>query len=190
MTAQIISFSASPKAKGAAKKAAKPKARKAPKSRSVLQLKIELKHIKPLIWRRALVSSDIRLSKLHEVIQIAMGWTDSHLHEFEIHGLRFGPPSEENYGWRGMDALPENKHHLDTVLSQPDCPPAPYLMAGKNNCPPEDCGDPYGYMEFLQAMRDSTHPQHESTIEWFDGIYLDFDPDEINAILTVQCKSK
>lgn len=47
------------------------------------QLKITLKYLDPEIWRRVVVPYDIKLPRLHDVIQIAMGWTDSHLHAFE-----------------------------------------------------------------------------------------------------------
>ena len=61
----------------------------------LVQLKIELAGIKPAIWRRVVVPQKITLAKLHQVIQAAMGWTDSHLHEFEIAGCRFGTPDPE-----------------------------------------------------------------------------------------------
>ncbi len=57
---------------------------------ALLQLKVELVGIKPLIWRRVVVPETITLGKLHTVIQAAMGWTDSHLHEFEIAGVHYG----------------------------------------------------------------------------------------------------
>jgi len=40
----------------------------------------------PPIWRRLLVSSDITLAGLHDLLQLAMGWTDSHMHEFRFRG--------------------------------------------------------------------------------------------------------
>ncbi len=49
-------------------------------------LRIELKEIKPVIWRRFIVPSDITLERLHDIIQIVMGFNDSHLHEFKIDG--------------------------------------------------------------------------------------------------------
>lgn len=48
------------------------------------QLKITLKWSKPPIWRRVVVRGDMTLDRLHDIIQIAMGWTDSHLHQFVI----------------------------------------------------------------------------------------------------------
>jgi len=47
-------------------------------------LKIRLLDIEPEIWRRFVVPASITLDRLHDVIQIVMGWTDSHLHEFKI----------------------------------------------------------------------------------------------------------
>lgn len=63
---------------------------------SVHQLKITLEHVKPVVWREVLVPSDLRLDRLHQVIQIVMGWQDCHLHQFS-NGVRgmgemiFGP---------------------------------------------------------------------------------------------------
>ncbi|WP_264165922.1 plasmid pRiA4b ORF-3 family protein [Burkholderia sp. AU30280] len=55
-------------------------------------MKIALSRIKPSIWRRVVVPETITLAKLHRVIQAPLGWTDSHLHEFEIAGERYGIP--------------------------------------------------------------------------------------------------
>src|SRR3954447_8756212 len=46
--------------------------------------------ISPMIGRRLLVRSDSTLATLHDTIQIAFGWTDSHLHRFRIHGRNHG----------------------------------------------------------------------------------------------------
>ena len=47
-------------------------------------LKIKLMNIEPEIWRRFVVPAAITLDRLHDVIQIVMGWEDYHLHEFVI----------------------------------------------------------------------------------------------------------
>jgi hypothetical protein len=57
---------------------------------SIFQLKITLLGIEPPIWRRIHVSSTIRLCCLHNVLQAVMGWTDSHLHQFEKDGKSWG----------------------------------------------------------------------------------------------------
>lgn len=59
----------------------------------ICHLRITLRETKPPIWRRVAVPADITLGQLHEVIQIAMGWTDSHLHQFIVQdkSLKRGP---------------------------------------------------------------------------------------------------
>lgn len=52
----------------------------------VFQLKVTLLGSRPPIWRRVLVPSDLTLLKLHDVLQVLMGWTDSHLHQFHAAG--------------------------------------------------------------------------------------------------------
>ncbi|MCC5831104.1 MAG: plasmid pRiA4b ORF-3 family protein [Phycisphaeraceae bacterium] len=51
---------------------------------AIYRLRISLRDSKPPIWRRVAVPANITLGQLHEVIQIAMGWTDSHLHRFML----------------------------------------------------------------------------------------------------------
>lgn len=55
----------------------------------VYQLKIMLKEVEPAVWRRIQVRRQVRLDRLHLIIQAAMGWTNSHLHEFLIKGQRY-----------------------------------------------------------------------------------------------------
>jgi Plasmid pRiA4b ORF-3-like protein len=54
------------------------------------QLRVVLRGISPLIWRRLLVRSDSSIADLHYTLQLAMGWTDTHLHCFHIHGKDYG----------------------------------------------------------------------------------------------------
>jgi hypothetical protein len=58
--------------------------------RMILQLRVVLRGISPLIWRRLLVPSDTSIAQLHEVLQVAFGWEDMHLHRFEIRGREYG----------------------------------------------------------------------------------------------------
>ena len=69
---------------------------------TVYQLKVSLRAISPMIWRRLLVPADLTLYGLHRVIQIAFGWEDYHLHAFKLHGRRYGTM------WTG-----ERHHHAD-----------------------------------------------------------------------------
>jgi hypothetical protein len=165
-------------------------------SSSLLQLKVELAGIKPLIWRRIIVPETITLAKLHQVIQGVMGWTDSHLHEFEIAGEQygisdpddpFGPPvvselrAKLGTCLQGMKSFRyvydfgdnwEHKIKVEKVLP-PDTSPVPLYVGGANACPPEDVGGPYTYPDFLDALADPAHPEHDQMLEWNGG---PFDP--------------
>ena len=61
-----------------------------PDSPAVFQLRLRLCAISPLIWRRLLVHATTTIADLHHIIQIAFGWTDSHLHRFVIYGKDYG----------------------------------------------------------------------------------------------------
>lgn len=64
---------------------------------TIYQLKVTLRGSKPPIWRRLVVSDQTTLGKLHDILQIAMGWTDSHLHLFSIGGVNYGAPSPDDW---------------------------------------------------------------------------------------------
>jgi hypothetical protein len=181
--------------KGAARRAQPTAGREA-----VYQLKITLKDIRPPIWRRLLVP-DCSLAELHEVIQVAMGWENYHLYDFEVAGERYTDP-------RGMDDLDtgdarkvklsrvarrekaklrytydfgDNWQHevlVEKILPSEEGQTYPACITGKRACPPEDVGGPWGYMEFAEAIRDPEHERHEEFIEWrgeFDPEALDLD---------------
>jgi len=180
------------------------------KPQSVYQLKITLVGSKPSIWRRILVPGNIGLSRLHDVIQTAMGWSDSHLHQFIWGRQAFGVPDPED-GFLGdiedekkvklsqllvaeKDALKYeydfgdswmHKIVLEKVLPHDPATKVPVCITGKRACPPEDCGGIYGYEQLVEAFSDPKHPEHEDTVEYvgedFDSEY--FDPDEVNASL-------
>lgn len=177
----------------------------AKKAGQVLQLKISLDHIKPSIWRRVLVQDSMTLGELHHVIQVAMGWSDSHLHEFEISGVAYGVLDDESFqdesffvvldewqfalsslalrekqrikytydfgdDWR-HSVVVEKFLQVDASLNYPLC------IKGKRACPPEDCGGPWGYADFLEAIGDTTNPEHDEMLEW---IGEEFEPEEFD----------
>ena len=61
----------------------------------IYQVRISLNDVKPPIWRRVAVQSDITLGQLHVLIQIVMGWTDSHLHQFMLRTEKHKPTPQE-----------------------------------------------------------------------------------------------
>ncbi|HQB15336.1 MAG TPA: plasmid pRiA4b ORF-3 family protein [Verrucomicrobiota bacterium] len=163
------------------------------------QLKITLKWSKPPIWRRVVVRSDMTLDRLHDIIQIAMGWTDSHLHQFiagsGVSRTYYGRPNPE-FADMGSEMLNEKRYSVadlaptakrkfiyeydfgdgwehDVVVEKilpPD--PAfkhPMCLAGANACPPEDCGGIGGYYNLLKILRDPQHPDHADMKDWIGG---------------------
>ena len=163
----------------------------------IYQLKVTLRGSKPPIWRRILVPSDIRLGKLHRVLQEVMGWTDSHLHQFIVGDDFYGVPhpdydldiqSERTVPLSRVLLVPKDKiiyeydfgdsweHELLLEKVLPPDPETryPICVTGKRACPPEDCGGVWGYAEFLQAIKSPDHEEHESMLEWIGD---DFDPE-------------
>lgn len=59
-------------------------------------LKVLLLDISPMLWRRLLVRSDSTIADLHHNLHIAIGWTDTHLHQFRIHGKKYGQSPTES----------------------------------------------------------------------------------------------
>jgi hypothetical protein len=154
----------------------------------------------PEIWRRFRLTGEMTLFDLHNVIQIVMGWTDSHLHDFEIKGKRYShrsqdddfydepPIDEENVlvgkvvKQRGQKFLyvydmgDDWQHTLvvEEIAESPPGLPHPICLAGERECPPDDCGGIWGYYEMLKAVQDPQHEEHESYREWLQA---GFDPD-------------
>lgn len=176
-------------------------------NKQVYQFKITLKDIKPTIWRRIQVESDITLRQLSCVIQAAMGWMGGHLHMFIIGGAEYSAPNEDCEGIKDdskavlgkllargpkqfiyeYDMGDGWKHSivLEAALPVEAGKTYPLCLAGARACPPEDCGGTYGYEDFLKAIGDKKHPQHKELLEWIGG---DFDPElfdleETNALL-------
>jgi hypothetical protein len=181
---------------------------------AILQLKITLKWSKPPIWRRVLVPADITLAKLHAVIQTVMGWGNAHLHEFAIHGKRygtsdpdgFGPPvSSETRAKLNAMGLGEKQRFtyeydfgdswtheivLEKVLPRQEGMPYPVCTKGKGACPPEDIGGITGYYHFLEVMTEPKDPEYREMQEWYGGPFDPnaFDIDAVNAVLAPRRK--
>ena len=57
---------------------------------SVYQLRVVVRGVSPLIWRRLLIPADTTIAGLHAVLQTAFGWTGTHLHRFVVQGREYG----------------------------------------------------------------------------------------------------
>ena len=72
---------------------------------NAVQIHVALDEVEPLIWRRLVVPLGTTLAHLHHILQAAMGWTDSHLHRFEVGGLYYGDTDLLNQDRFEGDAL-------------------------------------------------------------------------------------
>ena len=152
------------------------------------QLRIELREVLPPVWRRFLVPGAITLPGLHRVIQEVMGWENCHLHTFRFGEKEYGIPDPEFHsemrnerGRRLREFLREegemfeyqydfgdNWEHdvvVERIVTGAEVTDAKCLE-GERACPPEDVGGPSGYMDYLEAMQDPSHPEHEQMVEW------------------------
>ena len=166
----------------------------------VFQFKIILKHISPPIWRRIQVPETYTFWDLHVAIQDSMGWTDSHLHEFYIHGkdVTIGIPNDEydhdilperserirdyfrtdkdscNYNYDFGDYW-EHKVVLEKILPVEKDRNYPICLNGKRACPPEDCGGVVGYEELIEILKNPDNDGYEEYYNWLGG---EFKPEE------------
>ncbi len=170
------------------------------------QFKITLLDTKPPIWRRIQVEN-CTLDKLHEFVQTAMGWTNSHLHQFKIDEALYADPMlmEEDFKARGFEDSTETMlsavipkgckpfafeyeydfgdswHHRIAFEGFPNPEKGvkyPLCLEGERACPPEDVGGVRGYYEFLRAIADPKHDEHETFLKWVGG---PFDSEKFSA---------
>jgi len=178
-----------------AKSKTKPVSDQIPASGNVYQFKITLKGIEPPIWRR-IQTRDCTLDKLHECLQTAMGWTNSHLHQFKIGGVIHGDP-QLLYDSREDEKPPVNslrtkvskiipkggkrfqfdyeydfgdgwEHEIlfEGVLPAEKGVRYPRCLEGERACPPEDVGGTYGYQDFVKELANPKHKRHKEFLGW------------------------
>lgn len=177
---------------------------------SVYQLKIVLTGITPPIWRRIQIPSSIKLCCLHSALQVVMGWTDSHLHQFEKDGKNWGVPEWDEFD--EFDLIDEDQTKLakvlkaegdsmvyqydfgddwrhdvvlENIISVNSAVNTPICFGGERRCPPEDVGGVHGYQEFLDVILDPTHKEYEQYVRWAGGHFIDeFDLRAVNETLS------
>ena len=170
----------------------------------IYQLKISLAFSDPLVWRRIRVQGDIHLTRLHEILQLSMGWSDLHAHRFLI-GKVFYAPSQDGDCWPETGERSESEYRLDALESDmkwcftyiydfgdgweheielEESLPAgtgknhPILLAGERACPPENVGGIPGYEEFLTIINDPQHAHHKRIAKWYGADR--FDPEYLD----------
>lgn len=162
------------------------------------RLKIVLNGTKPPVWRRLQVPGNANLGWLHAVLQVTMGWTNSHLHHFFIGDVRYSDPrcnddpalgeeSERDEAKTTLaQAVPQQgarfRYEYDfgdswehIIKVEKILPPNPVAtttaccLEGARACPPEDCGGVWGYADLLKVIKQPKHEEHESMMEWLGG---------------------
>jgi Plasmid pRiA4b ORF-3-like protein len=168
---------------------------------------VSLHGAKPPIWRRLRLPASTTLAQLHQVIQVAFGWEDAHLHAFEVGGRRYSRPDFELWDQtadegkarlRDLASRPGGRlrytydfgdsweHDLlveDTLA--PDGVAHAACLGGRRAGPPEDCGGVWGYAELCDILADPNHPDHGERVDWLGHPHDPdaFDKDAINASL-------
>jgi hypothetical protein len=176
------------------------------------QIKITLKGSEPKIWRRILVPSELKLSDFHMVIQIIMGWTNSHLHQFIKNRTFYTERMKDDDTWGDMNNVDYRKMNVSDLLTKEkekivyeydfgdswehvvtlekiipfeENLQCPVCLAGEMSCPPEDCGGIWGYSNMLKILKQPDHEEYEDYLDWL-GEEFDpeyFDIEGVNKIL-------
>lgn len=146
-------------------------------------------YVHPTVWRRVEVAPTITIRQLHDIVQAAMGWENYHLWDMGIEpartlidvadiGTEFGYLYDFGDEWRHAIVI-------EKAVAMKSGHPYPTCIGGSNACPPEDCGGPYGYREFLKIVRGPDTYEREELLEVYGGKFnpKKFDIDVANENL-------
>jgi hypothetical protein len=163
----------------------------------VYQLYVHLANIEPPIWRRLIVPGQVTLFSFHRMLQVVMGWENSHLHQFIVGTMYYGEPDPDvaheikddrrtrlrtiahqtgesflydyDFGdsWRHVIMVEDIQSGTQKQI-------APRCLDGARACPPEDCGGVPGYEYLLETLRNPHHREHSEMSRWVGG---HFDPE-------------
>ena len=160
-------------------------------------LRVTLRDIEPAIWRTVIVPAEMSLGELHDVLQIAFGWQDSHLHDFEVGEIRFGMVDVEDE----LFAVDEHAAPLGAVAREGSSFTYRYdfgddwehdvtvesviangaqglvCSGGARACPPEDSGGAHGYANLLGVLANPDDDEFASVKEW---VGRRFDPERFD----------
>ena len=176
----------------------------------ILSLKITLNETNPVIWRRVLVPASVTFFDLHHVFQISMGWTNSHLFEFQIGDYKIGYTDDVHEGFEDVAHASEVTldllllkegltfgylydlgdfwtHTVDVekILSKDDSKVYPSCTGGQLACPTEDSGGIHGFYRNLEILKDPKHAEYKDLKRWLGRNYdpEKFDVNKINKEL-------
>jgi hypothetical protein len=162
----------------------------------IIRLDAHIAGIEPRITRSLELPVGLNFAQLHEVLQAAFGWTDSHLHRFIVGGLTVGAPEFDEDALLDIRTFEASEIRLQDLtfpreenstlrviyeydfgddwchelilrrVSREKGVKYPCCSAGARSCPPEDVGGPSGYADFLEAWEDADHEEHKSKRQW------------------------
>ncbi|MBL9138782.1 MAG: plasmid pRiA4b ORF-3 family protein [Verrucomicrobiales bacterium] len=170
-------------------------------------MRIELEDIQPTIWRTVILPKSAHLGWVHAVIQVAMGWTNSHLHQFSLGDVVISDPTFNLNEFEGDPPVTDEKSVTVEQVAKAKTPVLVYqydfgdswnhlltfsplskaqhasenravCVGGGRACPPEDCGGVMGYEDLLEALRNKKHPEHVAMKQWLGRPY---DPESFSA---------
>jgi hypothetical protein len=176
------------------------------KVKAIFQLKVSLRDIEPPIWRSVQVAEDTKLPRLHRIVQLLFNWEDYHIHDFVVGRRVYSVPDPDDaFNERKViDEKPvllnrivdrvgdsfeyvydfgDDWHHdilLEAILLPTPDVFYPRCVAGARNGPPEDVGGPGGYADYLEALADPDHEEHENMLAWRGA----FDPEAFSIETT------
>ena len=166
----------------------------------VLQIRVTLADVDgPLVWRQVVIPAGYTLDRVHDVIQAAMGWQDSHLHMFRIAGREYGPA----YLGDELETLDERQFRIGDLMKTGDVAGYEYdfgdgwehelaveadaaadvasvypkCIGGEGACPPEDCGGPGGLADLKELLAGPPGPERDEMRAWAGE---DYDPEHID----------
>ena len=139
-----------------------------------------MNEVEPLVLRVLDVPTGALLPEVHDLLQVAIGWTDSHLHQFVAGDVRWGMPDTDAFDDERdetgvpLRALPARftylydfgdgwEHEVEVIGVGGD---RPGVVAGDGACPPEDVGGPHGYADFLGVLANPIDPEHDHLRGW------------------------
>ena len=180
----------------------------------IVRADVHIVDVNPPIARTLELPMDFNLAQIHEVLQAAFGWTDSHLHQFDIGGLSYGAPEFDEDGLSGRRTFDASEvcladfafdfeapilifyeydfgdcwtHAVSLVVARREAGVKyPRCTQGSRSGPPEDVGGPTGYADFLEIWHDPLDDQHKDMRRWA-GRKFDperFDLDATNKAIT------
>ncbi len=160
-------------------------------------LRVTLLHIEPVVWRRVRIPAHATLGDLHDGLQIAFGWKNCHLHDFQIADVRFAMSDVEDELFSVDErAAPlgavtragkkfvyrydygDDWEHEVSVERMSEGGDEVTCTDGARACPPEDCGGPPGYERLLEVLADPDDEEHADMKVW---VGRKFDPEKFDA---------